>query len=268
VPLGLSPRRARFLGLVGAAVVIALVIGLVVGLRGRTAPKPLAAGAAPGPVVLVPGYGGGEAGLDVLAARLRAAGRDATVLHLPGEGTGDLDDQARALASLVSSTLARTHAGSVDLVGYSAGSIVARLYVQDFGGIAHVRRVVTFGAPNHGADLAASAGALVQGACVDACEQLQPGSALLDALNAKPLSPGPAYVSLRTADDQTVDPVSSAILDGATNVLLQDVCSDAVISHGDLPTSPLVEGIVLRELSAGPVFTPTASDCSALRAAG
>ncbi len=268
MPFGLAPRRARVLGAAAVVVAVALVVGLVVGLRGHAAPKALAAGAAPGPVVLVPGYGGSQAGLEVLAARLRATGRDATVLALPGDGTGDLDDQARALASLVSSTLKRTHAGSVDLVGYSAGSIVARLYVQELGGIAHVRRVVTFGAPNHGADLAATAGALVQGACTDACAELEPGSALLDTLNAKPLRPGPAYVSLRTADDMTVDPVSSAILEGATNVLLQDVCSDAVISHGDLPTSPLVEGIVLRELSAQPVFTPTAADCDSLRAAG
>jgi triacylglycerol lipase len=240
----MSPRRVRFLAVVGVLMLIGLVVGLSLGLRGSRTGPPVAVGAPPGPVVLVPGYGGSESGLDVLATRLRAAG------------------------SFVAATLARTHAGSVDLVGYSAGSIVARLYVQDLGGTAHVRRVVTFGAPNHGADLAAGAGALDPGACVNACAQLQPGSALLDALNAKPLSPGPAYVSLRTANDQTVDPVSSAILDGATNVLLQDVCADEVVSHGDLPTDPLVTGIVIGELADGPVFAPQPAQCASLRAAG
>ena len=41
-----------------------------------------------------------------------------------------------------------------------------------------------------------------------------------------------------------------------------------MISHGDLPTAPLVVGIVLRELSSAPVSTPTAADCAALRTAG
>jgi triacylglycerol lipase len=264
----MSPRRVRFLAVVGVLMLIGLVVGLSLGLRGSRTGPPVAVGAPPGPVVLVPGYGGSESGLDVLATRLRAAGHDASVFPLPGDGTGDLMAQADSLRSFVAATLARTHAGSVDLVGYSAGSIVARLYVQDLGGTAHVRRVVTFGAPNHGADLAAGAGALDPGACVNACAQLQPGSALLDALNAKPLSPGPAYVSLRTANDQTVDPVSSAILDGATNVLLQDVCADEVVSHGDLPTDPLVTGIVIGELADGPVFAPQPAQCASLRAAG
>src|SRR5690349_23197763 len=48
----------------------------------------------PGPVLLVPGYGGSTSALDVLAARLRSAGRQATVVRLPGDGTGALRDQA------------------------------------------------------------------------------------------------------------------------------------------------------------------------------
>lgn len=262
----MSPRRLRFLAIVAVVVVVGLVVGLAVGLRGTATVEPVAVDAPAGPVLLVPGYGGSTAGLDVLAGRLRAAGRDATVLHLPGDGTGDLDAQAGALSALVAAVLARTHAGSVDLVGYSAGSIVARLYVQEKGGAGRVRRVVTFGAPNHGANLAATAAALVPGACQDACAQLEPGSALLRTLNSRALRT--SYVSLRTADDRTVVPVDSAILAGATNVLLQDVCPDIVVSHGQLPTIPLVAGIVVRELSGAATFTPTAADCASLRAAG
>lgn len=262
----MSPRRVRFLAVMAVLVGVAVIAGLVSGLRGAATVAPVAADAPAGTVVLIPGYGGSESGLDVLAAQLRAAGRDTTVLHLPGGGTGDLGDQASALGTLVAATLARTHAASVDLVGYSAGSIVARLYVQDLGGASRVRRVVTFGAPNHGADLASTASALVPGVCTDACAQLEPGSSLLTALNAKALHT--AWVSLRTANDTTVTPVSSAILAGATNVLLQDVCSGAIISHGNLPTDPLVVGIVVRELSGAATFTPAAGDCASLRAVG
>ena len=44
-----------------------------------------------------PGYGGSQAALTRLAARLTAAGRTAKVVALPGDGTGDLLGQADAL---------------------------------------------------------------------------------------------------------------------------------------------------------------------------
>src|SRR5580704_9359703 len=43
-----------------------------------------------GPVLLVPGYGGETGSLDALASRIRAEGRQAIVLRLPGTGTGSL----------------------------------------------------------------------------------------------------------------------------------------------------------------------------------
>jgi alpha-beta hydrolase superfamily lysophospholipase len=48
----------------------------------------------PGPVLLVPGYGGRKGALNTLAARLRADGRTATVISTPGVGNGDLVAQA------------------------------------------------------------------------------------------------------------------------------------------------------------------------------
>jgi alpha-beta hydrolase superfamily lysophospholipase len=51
----------------------------------------------PGDVLLVPGYGGSMTALDVLAARIRSAGRAVTVVPLAGDGTGDLQVQANVL---------------------------------------------------------------------------------------------------------------------------------------------------------------------------
>ncbi len=87
-----------------------------------------------GPVLLVPGYGGATAALDVLADALRQSGRDATVVALAGDGTGDLREQAEVLDDAVQRALERTGAASVDLVGYSAGGVTARLWARDFGG--------------------------------------------------------------------------------------------------------------------------------------
>jgi pimeloyl-ACP methyl ester carboxylesterase len=221
----------------------------------------------PGTVLLVPGYGGRTAALEVLAARLRAAGRTATVVALPGDGTGDLEAQAGVLDGYVSRALA-DGAPSVDVVGYSAGGVVALLWADEHDGAHKARRIVALGSPLHGAMLAALGAALVPGACPVACQQLAPGSGLLDRLQQVPLTGHPSWLSLWTVDDLIVRPPDSARLPGAVNVVLQDVCTGADIQHGELPTDPLVTGIVLRALSAARLTAPGAADCGSLRAAG
>ncbi len=76
-------------------------------------------------------------------------------------------------------------------------------------------------------------------------------------------------MSLWTADDEVVTPPSSARLDGAVDVELQRVCPGVRIEHGQLPTDPLVQGIVLRALTPTGLSAPPApSQCRSLRAAG
>jgi triacylglycerol lipase len=275
---GLAPRRRALLLSLLAVMLVAAGLATFVAVgrqptgveRARsTVPTdaPLThPGTLPGPVILVPGYGGGRAGLLRLAARIRATGRSTVVLTLPGDGTGDLAGQARALQSVVAGQLA-AGAASVDVIGYSAGGVVARLWMADDGGAAEARRVISLGSPLHGADLAAVGQAFVPGACPIACQQLVPGSSLLGRLDALPLT-GPDWMSIWTTDDKTVDPPDSARLAGAVNVVAQAVCPDATISHGQLPTDPLITGIVLRAIGPAPLTAPTAVDCAALRDTG
>ena len=109
-------------------------------------------------------------------------------------------------------------APSVDVVGYSAGGVVVRLWVRDHGGDAQARRVLTLGSPQHGTSVAAL-GAEVAGGCPTACEQLLPDSALLRRLNAGDETPaGPEWATVRSSADQVVTPTASAALDGALNV--------------------------------------------------
>ena len=194
----------------------------------------------PGPVLLVPGYGGDVGSLDPLAAALREQGRDVVVLQSTGRGTGDLEVQAARLRDLVERTLEQTGEESVDLVGYSAGGVVVRLYVRDDGGADVVRRVLTLGSPHHGTDVAALA-LQAAGGCPKACEQLATGSDLLRRLDAGDETPaGPRWATVRTANDQTVVPVDSAVLEGAVNIEVQELCPDATTSHGALPGDPVV----------------------------
>jgi len=251
-------------------VVVALVLALVAVPRLRGAETVTGAPQdRPGPVVLVPGYGGGTDALDVLATRLRAAGREAVVVALPGDGTGDMRAQAEAVDAVVRTSL-DAGAPSVDIVGFSAGGVVARLWLDEHDGERKARRIVTLGSPHHGAGFAALAARLAPESCPPACRQLVPDSDLLRDLGRGDETPdGPRWVSIWTALDEVVTPPESAQLDGAVDVRLQSVCSDAATAHGALPTDPLVQGIVLRALDSAPLESaPAAGACSELRALG
>jgi pimeloyl-ACP methyl ester carboxylesterase len=259
VSFAVAVRRRRWWWLTGAVVVLvtAAVVALVTGGRADSAPR-AAALVRPGPVVLVPGYGGGTDSLDQLATRLRAAGHRTTVLNLVGDGTGDLNVQARLLQTTVDGLLTGG-AASVDVVGYSAGGVVARLWADQLGGAAHARRIVLLGSPNHGTDVAALAAGFGTGLCPAACEQLVPGSPLLRGLADAGASKGPGWVSIWTDQDQVVTPPESARLDGAANLTVQSVCPGDQVDHGSLPTDPVVQDLVVRALAVDPFAVPTVS---------
>jgi len=263
---GLAPARRRLLLAVVAlavAVAVGLAVVLVQGSNSSAMPVPQDE---PGPVLMIPGFGGSTSGLNVLAETLRSDGRDVTILALPGDGTGDLREQAQALADAAGAAIDRTGASSVDVVGFSAGGLVARLWVADLGGGGLARRVVTLGAPHHGTTLAGLAEELAPGSCPLACQQLDPDSELLRELNAGDETPdGPAFVSIWTTLDETVTPPDSARLEGALGIVVQDVCADSRVTHSGLVTDPLVARIVAEQLRSTPPVQLSIQDCARLR---
>jgi triacylglycerol lipase len=260
---GLSPRR-RVLLLASALIVIAVAI--TVGAEASQGP-PAPVSGKPGTVLLVPGYGGSTGSLGQLASRIRRTGRTATVMRLAGDGTGDLAVQAQVLDGYVNSALS-AGSGPVTVIGYSAGGVVAWLWDVSYGGATRAGMIITLGSPLHGARIAAVGTGYDPGECPVACQELAPGSALLTKLQQSPRADRPPWLSLWTDDDQTVQPPDSARLQGAVNVQLQSVCPGAVISHSQLPTAPLVDGIVLRTLAANSVNAPAKSGCAALETLG
>jgi triacylglycerol lipase len=259
-----SPRRRLVVALaVAVALAVFGALAVAAGL-GRPAGPAGPLGPAGTPVLVVPGYNGTPASVGTLAARLRAAGRQVAVVDLPDRGTGDLRASARTLGAAVEGT----GAARVDLVGYSAGGVVVRLWLADPVRALRARRVVLLGTPNHGTELAGAAAALGPGGCGSIC-QLAPGSAVLAELNRGDETPtGPRFFSIWTALDQTVVPPATAVLDGAANVRVQDVCPSARLGHGDLVTSPLALGLVVEALAGTLPDPPGADDCAALRAVG
>ena len=62
---------------------------------------------------------------------------------------------------------------------------------------------------------------------------------------------------MRSTGDQVVTPVDSAALDGAVNILVQDVCPGSTAGHGDLPGNPVTEAALRTVLGVDPPHPPT-----------
>jgi triacylglycerol lipase len=214
----------------------------------------------PGTVLLVAGYGGSTAALATLRQRLRDAGRRVEIVPPVGDNTGDLAAQAEQLAKAAERAV-DDGAPSVDVVGYSAGGVVARIWVAEYGGDDVARRVVTLGSPHHGTQVAALGAGL--GGCPEACRALVPDS---DVLRDLPETPsGPRWTSIWTADDETVVPPTSARLQGGLTIELQQVCPTARVGHGDLPRDLLATRLVLLALDTPPLTTaPATAECRRL----
>jgi triacylglycerol lipase len=260
----LAPARRRLvLGLLGV-----LCLGIVAAALAVVAPHlaasdpavdPVAQEAQP-PVLLVPGYGGGTDSLQPLAAALRRTGRDVTIVELAGDGTGDLEVQADVVQAAVRRMAGA--GGSVDLVGYSAGGVTVRLWMRAYDGGSVARRVITLGSPHHGTDLASLATDIAPDQCPDACRQLATGSDLLRSLDGGDETPaGPSWVSIWTDDDRVSTPPDTAVLDGALDLEVQQVCPRHHVTHGELPGDPVVIAMVLAELRTTPVGPVPASVC-------
>jgi triacylglycerol lipase len=258
----LSPQRRRLVFGAGALVLLLItaiaVIAVVRVAANSIHPVPQGN---PGPVLLVPGYGGSGQSLQPLAAALRSAGRTAVIVEPVDDGTDDLRKQAKHLAEVADQVRDDAGAASVDVIGYSAGGVVARLWVRDDGGAQVARRVLTLGSPHHGTSQAAL-GAELAGGCPTACEQLVPNSDLLRRLNARDETPaGPVWTTVRSASDQMVTPVDSAALSGALNILVQDMCPGSAAAHGDLPSNPVVLAALGSVLGVGTPEPPANVEC-------
>jgi triacylglycerol esterase/lipase EstA (alpha/beta hydrolase family) len=258
----LSPSRRRFV--VGLLALVVTAAAVVVAAVVVTRPEPVdpVEQDRPGPVLLVPGYGGSTVALDVLAEALRSAGRDAEVVELVPPGTQNLRIQAEALDTAVAQALDRAGAESVDVVGYSAGGVVVRLWVAELGGGSLARRAVTLGSPHHGTEVASIGAAITPDTCPAACRQLAEDSDLLRQLNAgDETPPGPAWVTIWTDDDRVVVPPDSGSLEGSVAYSVQDVCPGRTVSHADLPRTPSVIAMVEGALGVAEPGVPGPDVC-------
>jgi hypothetical protein len=123
----LAPARRRFLLSLAAVVVLGVVVAVLAVVLRRSGDPPVEPVAQDelGPVLLVPGYGGSTAALEVLAAALEDEGRRTRIIRSPGDPRGDLREHAEALAEAAPRAVDEG-ATTVDVVGISSGGGVVR----------------------------------------------------------------------------------------------------------------------------------------------
>jgi triacylglycerol lipase len=217
-----------------------------------------------GPVLLVPGRVADSEELVDLQHRLFLAGRRALIVSVGTGDSGDLKAQAQQIGRTADQLLDQG-APSVDVVGYSAGGVVTRLWLAD-GGADIARRVVTLGSPNAGAGQNQLNHLVTKRLCDVTCPQLTPGSPLLTTLPQ--IRVAAPWLNVWTTSDKVVS-TPSARLPGALNVSLQSICADDRSGHSGLSSDPLTIGLVLRALSPEPLTSaPTQAECDSLRGAG
>lgn len=192
-------------------------------------PLPAPAGSKHDPVILVSGFANRPHGWVEWVRSLRTDGFDVHVFEMPTSGLGDVHGSAAALQTFAEQVRSRSATGMVDLVGFSEGGIVSRLFTALYGGDRFVDSIVTLATPHNGVELSkllkvASMLPILGSAIPEAARQLVAGAELLQSLNTLDAQLRAAkkirYTSIYARDiDGFVSP-AAAHLSGATNIPL------------------------------------------------
>jgi hypothetical protein len=191
------------------------------------------------PVLLV--HGTGATGTENwgwnYARALPAAGFDACTVDLPDRSLGDIQVSSEYVVYAVR-TMAAATGRRVDIIGHSQGGLQPRWAVRWWPDVrAAVDDIVTLGTPHHGVVDPDLAGLPCPVPCLPASLwQMRQGSQFLTALNSGDETPGDvSYTSIWSATDELVQVLAlgapTSVLDGGSNVMVQDVCPGRLVDH-------------------------------------
>ena len=185
-------------------------------------PEPLAE---PRAVLLITGVTIPAAWFDPIVARLERDGFRPVVWEPPALLSGSLFEASEMLAEVVDEVRAESGQDKIDILAECTGGVIARHYVQSLGGDAYVDRLVTFVSPQAGLPAAKYAAKI---AGWPALYDLTPGSEFLQAVASVPLPPSVRMTSIYTCTDEYIQPYSTSIVPGATNIGL---CDGTFVAH-------------------------------------
>ena len=185
----------------------------------------------------------------------------------PGYQPGGLlrmQKSARKLKRFAARVLRATGARRVDVVGHSEGSLMPDWWVKYLGGRRKVDDYVGMTPLWDGTNLAglgsvdqigqalgfsSVAYAALEPFCAS-CRQFLSGSRFIRKLNAQggPRVDGVDYTMLLTANDELVVPYTSGLMDGADNVIVQEVCELDQSEHLSIAFDPVAAYTILNAL--------------------
>ena len=171
-------------------------------------------------------------------------GYDTCTVALPNRALGDIQVSAEYVVYAIRAMYAG-YGRKVDVLGHSQGPLEPRWALKWWPSLrSQVDHLVMLAAPNHGT---AVANAVV--ACSPACLQMRVGSNFLAALNAGDETPdGVSYTSIYSLTDELVQPAApraTSALEGATNILMQDVCPGRIVEHVQFAFDAAVFALVM-----------------------
>jgi hypothetical protein len=191
-------------------------------------------GAARTPLMLVTGTGvSGDEAYGIAKPALDLYGAPACWVNFPNFTTADIQVSVQYLAYGLRE-MHRRAGRKLAVYGISQGGLLPRVALTYWPSLrAKVADVVAVAGTQHGT----TASRFSCGLCVPAYWQQARGSRFLKALNALPdETPGPtSWTTVRSASDESVRPTTgrrpTSALEGATNILIQDVCPGREVSH-------------------------------------
>ena len=190
---------------------------------------------------------------ELMEERLRAQGYGVFSFDLGGLlwrfNTHSIPDLSASIADKLEGICARTGLERFHIIGHSKGGIIARHYVQHYGGDRRVKSLITLGSPHHGTPTAAIGVGLMAGGLISRSPlQMLPGSSLIRLLRKDSFPPGIPITSIYSRHD-LVCPWWCSVLrprPGETSMVNREVTR---VGHTALTSDQAVYGVIQERLA-------------------
>jgi hypothetical protein len=256
--------RGRGAALLAVLTALAAAAVSLVGLSPRAHADLVAAAVQHDPVIIIPGMTGTTQYMEPMKTKFVSAGWRADRVETWTDSTsmtGDLTRAGQEIGQEVDRVLARTGAGKVVLVTWSASTLAARSFLKYVPGAqGKVSLYFSMAGPHHGTT---SAAPWCQN-LYPSCKQFAIGSPWLADLNSGtevPGSPAVRYTTQRSTCDTNVSPSTSAELAGATN-LQTPTCITHSVFPSDTGVFNQIKNIIIEHEAQNPTSTTTSTSTS------
>lgn len=179
-------------------------------------------------------------------------------------GFGPMEASAAQLSTFVDKVLDSTGAAKIDILGHSEGTLMPNYYAKFLGGGAKIDKYVSIAPLWHGTNPAGLGTLSTLGTPFGLTPilnrtlqpffavgpQLLTGSDFINKMRSggTPAVKGITYTNIVTKLDELVQPYTSGIEPGMTNLIVQNYCSLDLSEHFQIVADPVAAALVLNAL--------------------